>query len=460
MGARALAAVTTTVVLAVFSATAIAGSTDSISHTLSFDTSDISIERIDDLEVVSLRGAATTFAVGEPELPLVYVRLALPDGKIAAGARATVRSSVELPGSHSVRPAQPEVPLSLTGPVPRTAPDPVVYASESLYPNSVCELLDNGNAGGVRVATVAVHPMQYRPAAGTLVLNRDIEVTVTLAAASRTFRAPGDRSAKAEAAAIRRLRTIVDNPDDLSRPALRGTRDDAVDYLIVTTASLASSFQPLADWKTQRGVAAEVVTTDWIYANYAGTDEAEQVRNCIIDYYENKGTTWVMLGGDEGIVPVRVVIAMTGDAGDEIRCDLYFSDLDGTWNADGDAKWGEVSQDNVDLYADVFVGRATVRNTTQADRFVNKLLTYEGAPTGDPLPTDYQKDILFLAEVLWTSPWTDGGICKDMIDDASISPEFDPITKLYETNGQLSKSNAISEMNEGKNVINLSLIHI
>ncbi|MCK4681386.1 hypothetical protein KAT82_09670, partial [bacterium] len=178
-----------------------------------------------------------------------------------------------------------------------------------------------------------------------------------------------------------------------------------VDYLIITSSSYESTFQALADWKAQKGLTTEVVTTTWVYSNYVGVDEQDQIRNCIIDYYENKGTMWVLLGGDTGVVPARTVYAMTSGVGgapdeDQIRCDLYYGDLDGTWDASGNGTYGQISLDEIDMYADVFVGRAPVDNTTEAARFVNKVLTYEGAPGGDTLPTDYLEDMLFMAEVL------------------------------------------------------------
>ncbi|MEA3409460.1 MAG: C25 family cysteine peptidase, partial [Candidatus Eisenbacteria bacterium] len=212
-------------------------------------------------------------------------------------------------------------------------------------------------------------------------------------------------------------------------------------------------------WKAQKGLTTEVVTTTWVYANYTGVDMQEQIRNCIIDYYENKGTMWVLLGGDTGVVPARTVYAMTSGVGgaadeDKIRCDLYYGDLDGTWDGNGDGTYGQISLDDIDMYADVFVGRAPIDNATEAARFVNKVLTYEGAPGGDPLPSDYQENMLFMAEVLWTDPWTDHAICKNMIDDESVPERFDPITKLYQTSGNLSRSSAVAAMNAGCNIIN------
>ncbi len=430
-------------------------STDSITHTLEFSAEDLTIQEADGYERVGFADALTTLEEGHPELPLKLVRFAVPEGSTAVGARAFVHARRDLDGVFAVRPRQPEVPLSRPEMASWVDPNPNVYASLTPYPENVCRLIDVGNMAGRTIATVAVHPVQYVPAEGRLILNSEIEIVLSLAPAARTGRQPL-RSAEAEAFRSERVRALVVNPRDVETVwTPRAARSDDVEYLIVTSSTYVSQFQPLADWKTQKGVRAEIVTTSWIYENYDGVDNQDKIRNCIIDYYETQGTMWVLLGGDTSVVPARIVFAMNSGAGDDhIRCDLYYGDLDGTWNADGDGKWGEISQDDIDMYADVFVGRAPVDSSTEAARFVQKILTYEGAPAGDSLPADYQRNMLFMAEVLWTEPWTDGGVCKDMIDDDSVPPAFDPITKLYQTNGLLSKSRVVGELNNGHNIIN------
>jgi hypothetical protein len=337
-------------------------------------------------------------------------------------------------------------------------PDPEVYGSADPYPRSNCELLDTGTASGQPIATVAVYPVRYAASSGRLVFSEALEVTVETETVRGGGRRPGVLSASTAEVATERLRSLVVNPEDVRFTASRSSRTEC-DYLIITSSSYQSAFQTLADWKTQKGLTSEVVTTSWVYSNYPGIDNQEQIRNCIIDYYETKGTMWVLLGGDTGVVPARTVYAMTSGAGggpdeDKIRCDLYYGDLDGSWDENGDGVYGQIQHDNVDMYADVFVGRAPVDNTTEAERFVDKALTYEGAPGGSGLPTGYQRDMLFMAEVLWSDPWTDHAICKNMIDDDSVPPRFDPITKLYQTSGNLSRSSAVAAMDDGYNIIN------
>jgi hypothetical protein len=227
--------------------------------------------------------------------------------------------------------------------------------------------------------------------------------------------------------------------------------DEEHAYVIITGDSLVEWFRPLADWKKMRGLSAEIVTTSWIYANYGGSDAQEQIRNFIKDAYQNWGTIWVLLGGDINIVPVRKAWAMDCEVGqfnyNFIPCDLYYSDLDGDWNANGNEIYGEVD-DNVDMYPDVFVGRATVENSSEAHSFTWKVIDYE-----DHSPAN-TNDMLFLAEVLWTDPYTNSGLGKDLIDSLYVPASYDPITKLYEALGNETYENVMAALNAGPHIIN------
>jgi hypothetical protein len=196
-----------------------------------------------------------------------------------------------------------------------------------------------------------------------------------------------------------------------------------------------------------------VVTTDSIYPNFPGRDRAEKIRNYIKYAYENLGTQWVLLAGDVDGVPDRVAYAMTCEAHfepdeDSLRADLYYSDLDGTWDLNENGVFGEVA-DSVDLYPEVFVGRSPTTTRPHAEYFTSKIVTYERNP-----PVDYQLDILFLAEILWENPYTDASVGKDLLDSLYVPDRFDPITKLYESLGNENYQSVMDALNDGQNLIN------
>ncbi|HOT40975.1 MAG TPA: C25 family cysteine peptidase, partial [Candidatus Syntrophosphaera thermopropionivorans] len=66
---------------------------------------------------------------------------------------------------------------------------------------------------------------------------------------------------------------------------------------------------------------------------------------------------YVILGGDDEIIPDRGCFCAVGETIDlRIPTDIYYSNLDGNWNADGDQIWGEIN-DQVDYLPEVHIGR-------------------------------------------------------------------------------------------------------
>lgn len=220
-------------------------------------------------------------------------------------------------------------------------------------------------------------------------------------------------------------------------------------YVIVTSESLASEFEPLASWRTAHGLPAEVRTVEWITAHYSGVDDAESVRFFFQDAYTSLGTLLVLLGGDAEVVPVRYA-RMTFFTPTDILTDYYFMCLDGTWNGDGDEYFGEV-EDQVDLIPEIFVGRAPVSTALEARAFVQRTIAYE---TSAPGP-DYPASALFLAERLLAQ--THGATIAEAA--AAFLPPWFTLTRLYTEAGtwpsslELTRQAAIAELDAGYGLV-------
>jgi hypothetical protein len=427
---------------------------ESLTRVLTYREKDLTFDTRDGYDRIGLAGARWTGEPGHPQLPAVPVRIGLPGRARVQEVRAVTGGDFVVGDDYRIWPAQ--VPVRL-GETPRfVPPGEEVYGSGELYPAVGARYVGSGTIDGATVCDVMLYPLRWSPVSGRLILHRRIEVEVFY---SRTGTAPGDRpSALGDL-----VGSLVENPglecvrrrvSDVRRLALSG---DDVDYLIITGDALVSAFEPLADWKRKKGLPAAVVTTGNVASGYTGSDLQEKIRNCIIDHHDNYGTTWVLLGGDVDVVPDRKAYVPLSDK-PYIPCDLYYSDLDGNWNEDGDLYWGEHPADGVDMYADVYVGRAPVSSLSEAEDFVAKVLTYEGI--GD-LKRDYQTDFLFAGEVLWGDPedpegpdYTDAGVAKDLVDSLYVAPGFD-VEKLYESEGGLDRAALVAGLESGKGIINI-----
>src|SRR5262245_20290374 len=254
--------------------------------------------------------------------------------------------------------------------------------------------------------------------------------------AAATLRAADGEVAGAVASGGRRAQPFL--PTQV--PSVLGS---PVDYLIVTTDALAASFQPLADWKTASGVPAAIRTLEFIRAQYpAAVDDPERVRMFIRDAYSRWGTRWVLLGGDTELLPPRYGhMTFLGD--EFIPSDLYYSCLDGNWNANGDSLFADafagadVPGDDTDMLPEVWVGRAPVVTPTDVQLFVQKTLTYETTPVAD-----YMENLLFFAQVITPSNWSPGQtvsfdgaqiVEQDELPILDTAPNLH-VARLYENN--------------------------
>ncbi|OPL18598.1 MAG: hypothetical protein AVO35_04510 [Candidatus Aegiribacteria sp. MLS_C] len=356
---------------------------------------------------------------GLPMLPSIPVTLDLPPGTEALSVESTaywetLAADVHLP------PLPDPAPLSLASLHTAAVEDPEVYGSEGFWPRQPVSLSGTGFREGSPVAELLVSPVRWDPETGELQRMTGLSVTVTTAPSSSSPVPERDTASKR--------------------------------MLIVTDQSLMESFELLALRRTDQGILTQVVTTDYVYSVSSGRDQAEMLRNFVKDYRASYGLDYLLLGGDVDLVPYRKAYAMTCEAfmharEDSLPCDLYFSDLDGDWDANGNDVFGEVD-DGVDLHPDIWVGRAPVENLAEAETFVSNIAAYE-----DCLHDDFYQNVLFLAAVLWWSPYTNSAESKELIDEEYL-PGFLEITKLYEALGNENLATTMAAMNEGQNYIN------
>ena len=114
--------------------------------------------------------------------------------------------------------------------------------------------------------------------------------------------------------------------------------------------------------------------------------------------HDNWGTSYVLLGGDTTIVPIRFVQANGPFGMSGIATDFYYSSL--FKRIVGTRLPYEWSNDqSVEYFSDVSVGRAPVASGIHACTFVSKVTAYETmhAPGGTAIPADWKRRLLFAA---------------------------------------------------------------
>ncbi|MFO7675846.1 MAG: C25 family cysteine peptidase [bacterium] len=379
----------------------------SYSHDVSFSPAELRFSRAGGWDVVELARGIVIDAPGLPSLPVVPVTLVIPADARVTSVEVEVLDAGPVDGRWRIAPIEEPRPLSGRAQPAPVPPDPSVYESAADWPAAPLADWRAGRASGFQLVSVLAAPLSWRPADGRLTLNRGLRISVQWdAAAPAPALSPSQRERAADG-----LRALVANPDWLESwsPPAAGRDLPEINYLVITGDRFAEAFRPFVEYRTARGLRAEVRTVEWVSGRYPGRDLQEQTRNLIRDYYENRGLSYVLLAGDNAVVPCRRIRARVGSEVGDIPTDLYYADLDHSWDSNNNNIFGEPA-DSVDFYSDVIVGRASVDNETQVANFIAKVFAYEN----DPAP-DYIRRGLFPSGWLWHSIGYHGRFVHDSI---------------------------------------------
>jgi len=346
---------------------------------------------------VILQNAPCSGNPGEPSLPTKGAYLLLPphtkvDTITVTGQKIKVGTGV------NIVPCSTPIPLVPKAPDLFPSPDSSIYSSNEMFPGCLYTQTGVYHFRGFTILVLMLYPVQYVPATGDVFYYPTMDVSVTLTADSQEnvlFRGlPQDQT---------EVLTKVDNP------AVAATYQGLVphhtsgaqnDLLIVTTDALKSGFEPLAAAHNSTGTKTIIRTLSDV-----GGSTSENIRDYITTMYMTEGISYVLLGGDTDVIPEKMLFVEGMDENvtpyeTEMPVDLYYACLDGPYNFDGDAKWGEPNDgengSDVDLIAEVYVGRASASTINEVNNFVQKTVAYLNTPASD----SYIGDATFAGEYL------------------------------------------------------------
>ena len=384
--------------------------------------------------VVIIPGGGVAFETGFPSLPALSRSFVIPQGETLQGVSIQVLSSVDL-GVFQIAPAYTGI---LGEPVPALIPRSSVYGGFEPFPANPVLGFNTGSKSGFRIASFEMSPFSWNPSDGRLTLVTSAVVTASTVADPSIERLA--LSPRQIDMAVQGLHGIVDNPGMLAScaPACRDT--DGPVWVVIANESHESILTPLVNHRLSTHGSAALRTLQWVYANYEGDDTQEQIRNYLIDAYENQGLIYALIVGDFGETNRVSSLTISGNTLNS-TADLYYSDLDGTWDANNNGLYGELN-DGVDYYSDIYVGRFSADNPTWITTMVNKTIAYETtAPQGA-----WRTTALLAGAGLWPDVGYWGSFVCDSISNRI--PSNWTIHKLYETYAG-HPNNQVALVNQG-----------
>ena len=402
---------------------------------------------------ISFEGCMQTAVAGNPSLPYQAVSLMLPQGTEAESIVVELSDFQEIEGNHNLFPFQPS----------RTVGDnekkdlivnEAIYASKSVYPVENHGIVTTQYKNGYGFAFSSFTPVQYIPSEGRVMYARTANVRVNIKAAKddhskMLWGTPDVKNA---------VRRLAQNPEMVENYQTKGRVVNVYDLLIITTSQFADNFASYCDYYNSIGMRNRLVTTDVIYSTMSGVDNQDKIRNYIIQEYQNNGIVMAVLGGDVDLVPYRGFYCQVQSSSlyesNNIPADLYYNGLDGTWDDDGNSRYGEPGED--DLLPEIGISRLPFNTATELENMINKTLSYQQLP----VMGEFHKVIL-AGEHLYDNPTSNGSDYLELLigthDDNGYTtagyPEDYDFTRLYEEEGTWSGSNLMAAINQGTSYV-------
>ena len=212
------------------------------------------------------------------------------------------------------------------------------------------------------------------------------------------------------------------------------TGNDTIDYLIITNSTLASSFNQLAQWKRRKCLRTKIVTLDSIYAQYPQyNDNPSKIKAYILDYASPTRMKWVLLGGDDSVVPAKYCDVRSISNSLTTPSDWFYACYDNlqnlSWDTNNDGNCGTI-EDIINYTPSVYISRLPLRNSQEVQDYTVKLINYENGVgiSNNMLLAGYR-----ISEIL-TNGKSDSHIELEKINEEFVDDYWDgELKKLFDT---------------------------
>lgn len=403
---------------------------------------------------MSFEDCMLTAEAGCPSLPYHSVSLLLPQGTEAESIEIVLSDFVEIEGSVNLFPYQPSRTTNDTG-ARELIKNESVYSSRSIYPVENHGVLTTQYKNGFAFAFSSFTPVQYVPATGKVMYAQTVDVRVNVKAS----KAANDAMLWATPSVKNSVMRLAQNPEMIDSYDVRGREVNIYDLLIITGQQYINDFNEYREYYSSIGLRNNIVSVEDVYSVSTGADNKEMIRNFIIQEYQNNGIMMVVLAGDIDIIPYRGFYChVTSGGGNQesnnIPADLYYAGLDGTWNDNGNTRWGEPGED--DLLPEIGISRMSFKNSTELQNMIHKSMSYQQ----NPVLGEFERVIL-AGEHLYDDPESNGSDYLELLigersDNGYTTigfPEYYEFTRLYEEQGTWSPSALKNAINNGKGYV-------
>lgn len=390
------------------------------------------IEGDHEYQQICLEKYHTLHDIGKPELPILSKIIGVP--KYTKCVISIVDSLwIPVDGNYRIYPSQaPIVENEIT---PFFDIDSTMYEMDSYYPNSTFFLSDRKCWRGLHNYALNLCPFKYNPQKKKLYVMQQFTVKVSFVEDSEW-----EETEPASFINKELLSKGIDNYNELliqtyeeSTPMLTDGYSGYCNYLIITNSKYAQclALKKFMDWKTKRGYALQVITTEEI-----GRDSTS-LRNYVKSIFQ-KGLEYLLLVGDDNEIPLK-----KWDENTQASYDTGY----------GDQWYGCMSEHDYD--PDIAVGRFYVQDSLDLEKMVNRTIDYESNRYEDE--TTAQKVLLVAHKFDNYNQQNYHNVMNEisaqsyLLDTPIFSKQYGELSSNGGTNA--TNTTLVNEINKGYNII-------
>ena len=291
---------------------------------------------------------------GFPELPHIAKVLAIPDNasisvEVLETSEVQTYKNIHLPPARkSWIEGEPE---------PAYTKNDKAFQSTNVFPKAAAVIESPSIFRDFRIARVSVYPIRYIASKNQIEVVSSITIKVNYNYDKGEVINPKNTAQRAIAPSFHKLyKSFIFNYDEVLNNRSNNQNGREV-MLCIIPDEFVSTFEPYAQWKRESGTDVKITKFSDIGAN---SNNPTIIKNHISDAYHNweNPPTYVLLVGDDGIVPTRIVDYDYSFANED-----YFVEVDGN-----------------DHFPEMMIGRITNQNDYQLQVMLNKFMKYEKEP--------------------------------------------------------------------------------
>jgi hypothetical protein len=391
---------------------------------------------------------------GAPALPYLSVKILLPMGEKAENVEVYYRGNLNQLDL-KIEPVVSPQPLSQNYTM-QPFIDEEIFGRDADYPEVGFTIVGTGRKNGCDILYLHLYPWRYNPQIERLSWYDEAEIELETSYSEEIFSSQNSMLLANKEPELHGQNTFDLSKESYTKSTIyqnRNLADPSEPYSMVLITSYAGGewFNDFINWKAGHGIETGVFFKEDIYTEYAGENNQAKIKNFITDAYlaysgTNNPLEYVILGGDDEIIPIRgVYINAGGTIDNNLPCDLYYSCLDNDWDGNGNGIYGE-EEDNVDMLPELAISRIPVDNEQDVTNWFYKLVHYVDNNT-------YSNNICYmLGEFLWGNPDTWGGDSMDLLLEVMTDPGH--VETMYQRDGTYSEYGVTLAINGGLGFIN------